>query len=93
MGERGGEYSLSHVTRGRGERDGERENRGAHPTEEAIDRAPIWGRKRWDGGPHVKKKKYKIFLLEIMIHLEMIISPSFLIRFGCFWARWKALDE
>ena len=77
-----------------GEREiGKKENRGAHPTEEAVDRAPILGRKRWDDGPHVKKKRKKIFLLKIMIHLEMIISPSFLIRFGRFWAHWKALEE
>ena len=55
---------------------------------------PILLSKLGNGGPHAKKKKTKhFFFLLIMIHLQMIISPSFLIRFGCFWARWKALDE
>ena len=50
-----------------------------------------WG----NGGPHVKKNKKQkpFFFLLIMIHLQMTISPSFLIRFRCFWAHWKALDE
>ena len=47
-------------------------------------------RGRW--APREEKQNNFFFLL-IMIHLQMIISPSFLIRFGCFWDRWKALDE
>ena len=85
FGGRGAFFSLSrsHVTRGRGEREEgwERERGGPTPRQEK------------DGGPHVKKKNKNFFLLEIMIHLEVVISPSFLICFRCFWAGWKALDE
>ena len=81
----GGYFSLSQVTRGM-------EEEGPHGRRD-VDRAPHSKLgERW--APREEKQKTKtFFFLLIMIHLQMTISPSFLIRFRCFWAHWKALDE